>query len=148
MIAIFKREFKSYFQNITGWIYLAVVMAVFSLYYFADNLNYGLPQIYYAIDGMAFIFLIPVSILTMRSIAEDRRTRTDQLILTSPVSVGKIVIAKYLAMAAIQWIVVLIMAFMALILEFLGDAPTKQNLLAVFGFALYGMACIAIGLFV
>lgn len=148
MIAIWKREFKSYFQTITGWIYIAVVMAVFSLYYFANNLNYGAPQIYYSLSGVSFIFLIPVSVLTMRSLSEDRRTKTDQLILTAPVSVGKIVAAKYLAMAAVHAVVIVLMTCMALLLDTLGNAPTKQNLIAVFGFALYGLTCIAVGLFV
>ncbi len=148
MIAIWKREFRSYFQTITGWIYIAVVMAVFSLYYFANNLNYGAPQIYYSISGVSFIFLIPVSVLTMRSLSEDRRTKTDQLILTAPVSVGKIVTAKYLAMASVHAIVIVLMTIMALLLDTLGNAPTKQNLIAVFGFALYGLTCIAVGLFV
>ena len=91
MTAILKREFRAYFQNITGWLYVAVVMAVFSLYYVANNLDYGAPQVYYSISGVAFIFLIPVAGLTMRSLSEDRRTETDQLILTAPVSGGKIV---------------------------------------------------------
>ncbi len=148
MIAILKREFRAYFQTITGWLYIAVVMAVFSLYYVANNLSYGAPQIYYSIGGVAFIFLIPVSVLTMRSLSEDRRTKTDQLILTAPVSVGKIVAAKYLAMVFVHAIVILGMTIMTLLLDTLGDASTKQNLIAVFGFALYGMTCIAVGLFV
>lgn len=148
MMAILKREFRAYFQTITGWLYIAVVMAVFSLYYVANNLNYGAPQVYYSISGVSFIFLIPVAVLTMRSLSEDRRTKTDQLILTAPVSVGKIVMAKYLAMVLIHGIVIVIMTIMTLLLDTLGDAPTKQNLIAVFGFALYGMTCIAIGLFI
>ena len=148
MTAILKREFRAYFQNITGWLYVAVVMSVFSLYYVANNLNYGAPQVYYSISGVAFIFLIPVAVLTMRSLSEDRRTKTDQLILTAPVSVGKIVWAKFLAMVLIHGIVIAGMTVMTLLLDRLGDAPTKQNLIAVFGFALYGMTCIAVGLFI
>lgn len=148
MMAIVKREFRAYFQTITGWLYIAVVMAVFSLYYVANNLSYGAPQVYYSISGVSFIFLIPVAVLTMRSLSEDRRTKTDQLILTAPVSVGRIVMAKYLAMVLVHGIVIVIMTVMTLLLDTLGDAPTKQNLIAVLGFALYGMTCIAIGLFI
>lgn len=148
MTAILKREFRSYFQTITGWLYIAVVLAVFSLYYVANSLSYGAPQIYYSISGVSFIFLIPVAVLTMRSLSEDRRTKTDQLILTAPISVGRIVLAKYLAMVLIHAIVIVGMTIMALFLDTLGDAPTKQNLIAVFGFALYGMTCIAVGLFI
>ena len=46
MTARWKREFRSYFKTISGWIYIAVLMAVISLYFFANNLNYGAPQIY------------------------------------------------------------------------------------------------------
>lgn len=148
MTAILKREFRAYFQTITGWLYIAVVLAVFSLYYVANNLSYGAPQVYYSISGVSFIFLIPVAVLTMRSLSEDRRTKTDQLILTAPVSVGKIVLAKYLAMVLIHGIVIVGMTIMTLFLDTLGDAPTKQNLIAVFGFALYGMTCISVGLFI
>ena len=148
MTAILKRELRAYFQTITGWLYIAVVLAVFSLYYVANNLNYGAPQVYYSISGVSFIFLIPVAVLTMRSLAEERRTKTDQLILTAPVSVGKIVMAKYLAMVLIHGIVIVGMTIMTLFLDTLGDAPTKQNLIAVLGFALYGMTCISVGLFI
>lgn len=148
MFAIFKREFKSYFQTVIGWIYLAAIIGIFGLYYFANNLSYGAPQISYSISGLTFIFLIPVSILTMRSLSEEQRTKTDQLILTAPVSVGKIVAAKYLAMAAINTIAVLIMFVAAAVLQIFGTTPMAENFVCIFGFWLYGMACIAIGLFV
>lgn len=106
MFAIFKREFKSYFQNITGWLFIAAVTALYGLYFFANNLRGGYPYISYALSGIGFIMLIAVPILTMRSLSEERHSRTDQLILTAPVSVGKVVVGKYLAMGAVfplQW---------------------------------------------
>ncbi|MCR5273131.1 MAG: ABC transporter permease, partial [Lachnospiraceae bacterium] len=148
MTAILKREFKSSFQTIIGWIYVAVVIAAFSLYYFANNMSYGAPQISYSISGILFVILIPVSVLTMRSLAEEQRSKTDQLILTSPVSVVKIVVAKFLSMAAVHSITVGYIFIMTLVLNFFGDTPVAENLSAVFGFWLYGMACISVGLFI
>ena len=97
MKAIFKREFKSYFQNIIGWLYLAATIALYGLYFFVYNLNYGSSKVSYSLNAITFLFLITVPILTMRSLAEEQKSKTDQLILTSPVSVGKIITAKYLA---------------------------------------------------
>ncbi|MBO5071213.1 MAG: copper ABC transporter permease, partial [Roseburia sp.] len=90
MIAVLKRELKSYFQNVTGWLFIAAVLAVYGLYFFAYNLRSGYPYISYSLSAMAFIMLIAVPVLTMRSLAEERHSKTDQLFLTAPVSLGKI----------------------------------------------------------
>lgn len=148
MKAIWKREFLSYFQNVIGWLYLAATLALYGLYFFAYNLNYGYAKISYSLNAITFLLLITVPVLTMRSLAEEKKSRTDQLILTSPVSVGKIVFAKYLAMACVHTVAVLVMACTPLILLCFGSIPVAETYVAVLGFWLYGLACIAIGLFV
>ena len=99
MLAIFKREFKSYFQNVIGWLFVAALLAVYGLYFYVYNLKNGYPYISYDLKGIGFIMMIAVPILTMRSLSDEKKTKTDQLMLTSPVSVGKIVAGKYFAMA-------------------------------------------------
>ncbi len=148
MWAICKREFKSYFQSVIGWVFLAAVMALYGLYFFVYNLRGGYPYISYSLSAIAFIMLIAVPILTMRSLAEDKKSRTDQLILTAPVSVGKIVAGKYLAMVAVFGIAMLFVAVTPLILMIFGTIPLGESYVAVFGFFLYGCACIAIGMFI
>ena len=101
MLAIFKREFKSYFQNVIGWLFVAALLAVYGLYFYVYNLKNGYPYISYDLKGIGFIMMIAVPILTMRSLSDEKKTKTDQLMLTSPVSVGRIVAGKYLAMAAV-----------------------------------------------
>ena len=91
MIAILKREWKSYFQNITGWLFIAAVLALYGLYFLAYNLRAGYPYVSYTLSAISFIMLIAVPILTMRSMAEERHSRTDQLVLTAPVSLGKMI---------------------------------------------------------
>ena len=95
MLAIFKREFKSYFQNVIGWLFVAA----YGLYFYVYNLKNGYPYISYDLNGIGFIMMIAVPILTMRSLSDEKKTKTDQLMLTSPVSVGRIVAGKYFAMA-------------------------------------------------
>lgn len=148
MIAIYKRELKSYFQTVIGWLFIAAVIALYGLYFFAYNLRAGYPYISYSLQAISFIMLIAVPILTMRSMAEDRHSKTDQLILTAPVSLGKIVIGKYLAMLTIFSIDILMIAVTPLILRIYGSVPLSESYVAVFGFWLFGAACIAIGLLI
>ena len=148
MRAIFKRELRSYFQTVIGWLYLAATLALYGLYFFAYNLNYGYAKVSYAVNAISFLFLLTVPVLTMRSLAEEKKSRTDQLILTSPVSVGKIVLAKYFAMSAVHTIAVFAMSATPLLLLAFGKAPSVENYAALLGFWLYGMLCIAVGLFV
>ncbi len=148
MTAIFKREFRSYFQNITGWLYLAATTALYGLYFYAYQMNFGYAKISYSLNAITFLVLVTVPVLTMRSLAEEKKSRTDQLILTSPVSVGKIVLAKYFAMAAVHTAAIAVIAATPLILLCFGTVPLAESYAAVFGFWLYGLLCIAIGLFV
>lgn len=148
MCAIFKREFKSYFQSVIGWLFLAATLCLFGLYFYVYNLVYGYPNIANTLSAVTFLFLLTVPVLTMRTLAEERKNKTDQLILTAPVSVGKVVAAKFLAMGAIYTIAIAVMAVTPLILSAFGSVPFAENYVALLGFWLYGLTCIAIGLFV
>ena len=83
MFAIFKREIRSYFQTVVGWLFIAAVLALYGLYFYAYNLRSGSPYVSYSLSAVSFIVMIAVPVLTMRSFAEERHTKTDQLMLTS-----------------------------------------------------------------
>ena len=101
MTAIYKRELKAYFCSMTGWLFLAANIFLSGLYFFALNLRFGYSSMANTVYSILFLLLITVPLLTMRMLSEERRQKTDQLILTSPVSVGKVVLGKYLAAATI-----------------------------------------------
>ena len=101
MFAIFKREIRSYFQTVVGWLFIAAVLALYGLYFYAYNLRSGSPYVSYSLSAVSFIVMIAVPVLTMRSFAEERHTKTDQLMLTSPVPLGKIVFGKAMAKSVI-----------------------------------------------
>lgn len=147
MKAILKREFLSFFRSMTGWLFIGINLVVFGLYFSVYNLYQGIPSISYALNGMTFVFLITVPVLTMRIFAAERRDRVDQLTLTSPVSVGKIVLGKYLALALCYLIVIAIMAISPLVLRMFGTVSLRENYTALFGMLLYGLTLLAIGLF-
>ena len=67
MFAVLKREFRSYFQNVVGWLFVAALMALFGLYFYVYNLRQGYPYLYYTLSAITIIFMIAVPILTMRS---------------------------------------------------------------------------------
>lgn len=147
MIAVFKREFLSFFRGFTGWLFLAVNLAVYGLYFTIYDLMNGIPNIAYALNGMTFIFLITVPILTMRVLSAERRDKTDQLSMTSPVGAGSIVIGKYLALACCYAIVMVFMAASPLVLRLYGLVSLRENYTALLGFFLYGLALLAVGEF-
>lgn len=148
MWAIYKREIKSFFQSVIGWLFLAATLGLFGLYFYVYNLAYGSPYISSTLSATTVIMLIAVPILTMRVLAEERKAKTDQLILTAPVSVGKVVWGKYLAVATIFTIAVAVMAITPVFLHIFGEIPFAECYAAVLGYWLFGMTCIAIGTFV
>lgn len=148
MFAILKREFKSLFWNVTGCLFIGITLALFGLYFFVYNLSYGYPYVSYSLSAIAFLFMITVPILTMRVLAEEKHSKTDQLLLTSPVSVGKIVVGKFMALALVYTICIAVISVAPLVLMVFGDVPLKETYVAILGFWLYGLATIAIGTFV
>lgn len=148
MRAIWKREWNACFQSVIGWLFLAATLAFYFLYFYVYNLSYGYPYIAYSLNAIAFLFLVTIPVLTMRVLAEERHAKTDQLLLTAPVSIGKIVLGKYLALASVFSVAMLVIALSPVLLGRFGTVPYAESYVAVLGFWLYGLACIAIGVFV
>ena len=92
MKAIFKREVNSYFESMTGYVFIAFLVAAVGIYFYMINLRDGYPYFSITLNNILFIYMVAIPVLTMRSMAEEKRSKTDQLLLTSPVSVGKIVL--------------------------------------------------------
>lgn len=148
MFAIYKRELKSYFRSFIGFLFIAFTLFFLGLYFSVYNMLNGSPFFAYAISSVTFVFLISVPILTMRVLAEEKRSKTDQLILTAPVSVGGIVMGKFLALLTIFLIPVVIICFYPLIMSRFGTVPMGEAYLAILAYFLFGMTAIAIGLFI
>lgn len=147
MKAIIKRELRAYFTSVLGWIFLAAFFFLFDLYFWAYSLNSGYPYIAYSISAVTFIFLIIIPILTMRSMAEDRRTKTDQLLYTAPISIPRVILGKFFAMVIIFSIGIAFVCLCPLIMSCFGTVPYAQSYTAILGVWLFGLLAIAIGLF-
>ena len=149
MIAIYKRELKSYFTSMIGYVFLAFMVVVVSIYFMAYNLYQGYPYTAYALYTAQFCFLIAIPFLTMRSMAEDRKTKTDQLLLTAPVKTTSIVLGKYLAMVTVLGIACLIFCLYPLMLVIFGSSyALLADYVAILTFFLMGCVYIGVGLFI
>lgn len=147
MIAIYKRDLKGFFTGMMGYVLLAFFLAVGGLYFTVMNLMSGYPDLSYTLYNNLFVLLLLVPLLTMRSFAEERRARTDQLLLTSPVPLWRIVLGKYLAVLSVFGMAVLAFALYPLIMSRGGAVSYRQSYAALLAFFLLGAACIAIGVF-
>ena len=147
MIAIYKRELKSYFQSMIGYAFIAFLMLFMGIYFTAYNLNQGAPYFSYVLSSIMFIFLVAVPVLTMKCFAEERKSRTDQLLLTAPVTVTEIVTGKYLAMITVFAIPMLISCAFPLAIKFLGVSYLKTDYVAIVMFFSIGCVYVAIGMF-
>lgn len=147
MTAIYKRELRSFFHSFIGWLYLAVMLFMTGIYFVVINMLSGYPTISYVLQSIVFLLIITIPILTMRTLAEERKYKTDQLILTAPVSVGKIVMGKFLSLVTVFAIPVFITGLIPLFLMKAGEFQTGTSYTSLLGFFLYGCLGLAIGLF-
>ena len=148
MTAIFKRELKSYLTSMVGYLFIFFVLVLTGIYFSAYQLSGGYSKFEYTLSALTFVFLIGVPILSMRVLAEERKQKTDQLLLTSPISVVKIVIGKYLAVLSLFVIALVIIMLYPFMLHFYGDVEWTTVALGMFGYFLIGAALIAVGFFI
>lgn len=147
MLAIYKREVKSYFQSMTGCVFIAFLVAYTGVYFMAYNLMYGYPYFSYTLSGALIVFIVGIPLITMKSFAEEQKNKTDQLLLTAPVSLTSVVMGKYLAIVTVLAVPNVIFCLFPLIIESQGTAYLKVDYISIGLFFLLGCAFAAIGMF-
>ena len=78
----------------TGCVFIAFLLVFTGIYFMAYNLTAGYPYFSYTLSGSLIVFIVGIPLITMRSFSEERKNKTDQLLLTAPVSLGKVVMGK------------------------------------------------------
>lgn len=147
MLAIYKREVRSYFQSMVGCVFVAFLIAFTGIYFMAYNLTAGYPYFSYTLSGTLIVFIVGIPLITMRSFSEERKNKTDQLLLTAPVSLWKVVLGKYLAMVTVIGIPNVIFCAFPLIIKAQGTAYLKVDYISIGVFFLLGCVYAAIGMF-
>ncbi|MEA4815879.1 MAG: ABC transporter permease subunit [Lachnospiraceae bacterium] len=148
MKAIFERELKVYFTNVSGYIFGIFVLIFAGIYTMVINLKAGYPNFEVVLSNMSFIFPVAVPLLTMRSIAEERRQKTDQLLYSLPISMTKVILGKYLAMLIVILVPIIVMCAYPLILSQYGAVNFKAAYGSLLGFFFLAGTLASIGIFV
>lgn len=147
MFAIIKKEFKNYFFTPIAYIFIALFLIMFSVLFYAEVYRYGRLNYEYIFFSGATILTFIIPLLTMRTFAEERKTGTEQLLLTSPVSITKLVLAKFIAATGVVIITELSTLMYFAILCFFGKPEVLTAASTLFGFLLLSMSYISFGMF-
>ena len=147
MWAVFKKELKTYFLTPIGYIAIGIFMLVYSIFFYLTTIMAGsvdMGNLYYATARYGLLLIVPL--LTMRMFAEERKSGTEQLLLTSPRSVTSIVIGKFLAAVMVIVITLILSIIYSVIVSFLGAINVTTIALTMIGFLLVAIAAISIGM--
>ena len=148
MKAILKKELKSYFLSPIGYVVMGIFLFCFSIFFFLTVLTSGtvdLGALYYYTALYGLIIIVPI--LTMRMFAEERKNGTEQLLLTSPISIVKVVLGKLMAALSVIIITLLMSFLFFFIVSFFGKPNLGAVLVAMLGFILISIASLSVGMF-
>ena len=147
MWAIYKKELKSYFLSPIGYVAIGIFMVMYSIFFYLTTIMYGtvfMGDLYYATARYGLLLIIPL--LTMRIFAEERKSGTEQLLLTSPRSVTSIVLGKFFAVVTVILITLILSIIYPIIISFFGTINIPTLIVTIIGFLLVAMAAISIGM--
>lgn len=148
MLAVLKKELKTYFTSMTGYIFLGFFVMVTGIFYTLYCVMSLSGQYSAVLSSGILVFLLLVPTITMRLIAEETRQKTDQLLYTSPITVGDVVIGKYLAALVLFLVALGITVIFPVLLSKYGTVPFVETFGTFVAFYLIGACFIAVGLFI
>lgn len=145
MLAIWKRELQSYFYTPIGYVFMGTFLLVGGFFFFMTNVASGSADLATLFSNLSYLFMLVVPVLTMRLLSEEKRNKTDQLVLTSPVSIMDIVAGKFLAACSVFFFTLLITLVYVLVISVYSTPYYGEILANYLGFFLLGCCYIAIG---
>lgn len=148
MSAIYKRELRAYYHSMIGWVFTAAMLVLVGIYFMAYNMYQGYVYFSYALGSACNMLMLLVPVLTMRSMSEERASRTDQLLLTAPVSVGSIVLGKFLAMLTVFAVPLVLLSVCPLIIHSYGNSALLADYGSILAFLLLGGVLLALGMLI
>jgi len=148
VLSIWKRELQGYFYTPVGYVFMGVFLTLSSVIFFLTIMQSRSSDLLSFIGTMSYLWMLLCPVLTMRLLAEEKQKRTDQLLLTSPVSLPGIVLGKYLAAVTVMGLTVLLTGLFVLIVAIYGQVYPGELLVGYLGFVLQGCAFIALDLFI
>ena len=148
MLAIYRRELQSYFFSPLGYVFMGSFLFVSGIFFAFGNIMSVSSSFGTMLSNVSFIFMLVVPILTMRLMSDERRTKTDQLLLTSPVSLWSIVVGKFFAACTVFLLTLVLTGVYVIILSAYGSISFGEVFVNYLGFFMTGCCMIAVGLFI
>ena len=147
MGAIFRHELRNYFHSLTAYVFGAFLLAVVGLGSVLYNLQAAVSNFEFVLSFASIIFVVIVPILTMRTLAEERRQRTDQLLYSLPITTTQVVLGKYFALLVVYLIPLAVVSLYPLLFSQFGEVYLPTSYGSLFAFFMMGAALLAVGMF-
>lgn len=147
MKAVFKHELRLYFQSLTAYVFGAFLLVFIGIGAMLYNLQAAVSNFEYVLSFGSMVFVVIVPILTMRSIAEERKQKMDQLLYSLPISTTEVVVGKFLALLLVYLLPLALISLYPLIFAQYGDVYLLTSYGSLLAFFLVGAALIAVGMF-
>ena len=148
MIAVLKHELRSAFNSLTVYLFCAALLCIVGVGAMIYNIQASVANFEYALNYISIVLVVIIPVLTMRSFAEERKQKTDQLLYSLPLTTWQIVGGKYLSLVAMFFLPMAIIAVYPLIFAQYGEVYLPGAYGSVFAFFVMGAALIAIGMFI
>ena len=145
MLAIWKREVQNYFLTPIGYVFMGVFLLCGGVFFFLYNIASTSSDLTTLFGNMSYLFMLVMPILTMRLLSEEKRTKTDQLLLTSPCSISDIVVGKFLAAVTVLFTTMVFMLVYVIIICCYSTPYAGLIVSNYLGFFLLGCCYVAIG---
>jgi len=147
MLAIIKKEVKSYFLSPIGYVFIGLFLLMASVFFYLNTIYSGVAYFEYMFYSLATVITFLIPVLTMRLFAEERKNGTEQLLLTSPRSITSIVLGKFISAAIVVFIAEGLTFIYYGILCYFGTPHLGTALTTLVGFFLLSLAYISFGMF-
>ena len=147
MTAIFRHELRTDFHTLTTYLFGACLLAFIGIWAMMYNIQASVSNFEYVLGDSCLAFVVIVPILTMRTLAEERRQKTDQLLYSLPITSFQVVLGKYLALLTVYAVPLCLIAVYPLIFAQYGEVYLPTSYGSLFAFFLLGAALLAVGMF-
>ena len=145
MVAIWKRELQNYYLTPIGYVFMGVFLLMGGVFFFLYNIYQGSSSLETLFSNMSYLFMLVMPILTMRLLSEEKRNKSDQLLLTSPRSIGEIVVGKFLAAVTVLFVTMVLMLVYVVVICAYSTPYAGMIVSNYLGFFLLGCCYVAIG---
>lgn len=147
MSAVYKRELRSYFTGLMGYLFVALMLLFVGIYVSLINLTNAYPTFEFTLYNLDYIYLIIIPLITMRSFAEERRRHTSELLYALPLRLSSVVLGKYFALLTVLAIPCAVCCCFPALFSLYGTVDIATSYSSIFAFFLMGAALLAIGMF-